>query len=123
MTKQLIQFSRENHIVRPASTLASENPRISPLFRPDQLTKAIPSVSLISSPASSQRQRLVPYRGPVHSETLGFLMFGHCDKHDYVTPRGDSGFVHAIRLHAEDSLPHDREAVSVNCFKDGNAQC
>lgn len=66
---------------------------------------------------------MVPYRGPVHSETLAFLMFGLCDKHDYVTPREDSGFVHAILLHAEDSLPHDCGTASVNCFKDGNAQC
>jgi len=109
--------------VRPASTVTSEIPRISPLFRPDQLTEAIPSVGLISSPASSRRQRLVPYRGPIHSETFGYLTFGSCDKHDYVTPRGGSGFVYAIRLHAEDLLLHDCETVSVNCFKVGNAQC
>jgi len=99
-----------------------ENYVISPFIRPDQLTKAIPSVSLISSPASSQRQRPFPYRGPVHSKTLGVLMFGPFDKHDCVKPRGDSGFVHAIRLHAEDALPHDCEAISLNCFKEGNAQ-
>lgn len=123
MTKQLILFSRENHIARPASTVTSENPRVSPLFRSDQTTKAIHSVGLISSPASSQRQRLIPYRRPIHSETLGFLMFGSCDKHDYVTSRGGSGFVNAIPLHAEDLLLDDRATVSVNCFNVGNAQC
>ena len=50
-------------------------------------------------------------------------MFGPCDKHDYVMPRGGSGVVHAILLHAEDLLPLDCETVSVNCCKDGNAHC
>jgi hypothetical protein len=39
-----------------------------------------------------------------------------CDKHDYVTPRGGGGFVHAMHLHAEELLPHDCGTVSANCY-------
>ena len=81
------------------------------LVHPDNVTKTVPSACLTSSQASSLRQCLVPWRGPVCRETLVFLMFRRSDEHDYMTLSGRNGFMNAIRvlrLNANDLLSHGR---------------